>query len=86
VAGNSSQNENTFLQKNNIGLLYYDPLADGCISYDQTLFYSVSFDFVYFSCTYHTASQVEVLLRILLKDKYRKSSQNANTGNHTLIS
>ncbi len=28
VAGNSSQNENTFLQKNLIGLLYYDLLAD----------------------------------------------------------
>ncbi len=26
VAGNSSQNEDTFLQKNLIGLLYYDPL------------------------------------------------------------
>jgi hypothetical protein len=26
VAGNSSQNENTFLQKNLFGLLYYDPL------------------------------------------------------------
>jgi hypothetical protein len=26
VAGNSSQNENTFLQKNLVGLLYYDPL------------------------------------------------------------
>ena len=32
VAGNSSQNENTFLQKNLIGLLCYDPLADVCIS------------------------------------------------------
>ncbi len=32
VAGNSSQNENTFLQKNLIGLFYYDPLADVCIS------------------------------------------------------
>jgi hypothetical protein len=31
VAGNSSQNENTFLQKNLIGLLYYDPIADVCI-------------------------------------------------------
>jgi hypothetical protein len=40
VAGNSYQNENTFLQKKN---------------------------------------------RILLKDKYRKLSQNANTGDHTLI-
>jgi hypothetical protein len=32
VAGNSSQHENMFLQKNLIGLLYYDPLADVCIS------------------------------------------------------
>ncbi len=31
VAGNSFQNENTLLQKNLIGLLYYDPLADVCI-------------------------------------------------------
>jgi hypothetical protein len=32
VAVNSSQNKNTFLQKILIGLLYYDPLADVCIS------------------------------------------------------
>ena len=33
VAGNSSQNENMFLQKNLIGLLlYYDPIANVCIS------------------------------------------------------
>ncbi len=32
VAGSRSQNENTFLQKNLIGLLYYDPIADVCIS------------------------------------------------------
>ncbi len=31
VVGNSSQNENRFLQKNLIGLLYYDPIADVCI-------------------------------------------------------
>ncbi len=42
IAGNSSQNENIFLQKNLIGLLYYDPLADVCILYNLTLFYSVS--------------------------------------------
>jgi hypothetical protein len=29
MAGNSSQNENTFLQKNLIGLLLYDPLHGG---------------------------------------------------------
>ncbi len=40
-----------FYKKNLIGLLYYDPLVDVCISYDLTLFYSVSFYFVYFSCT-----------------------------------
>ena len=32
VAGNCSQNENMSLQKNLIGLLYYDPLADVCTS------------------------------------------------------
>jgi hypothetical protein len=42
VAGKSSQNETPFLEKNLIGLLYNDPLADVCISYDLALFYSVS--------------------------------------------
>ncbi len=51
VVWNSSQNENMFLQKKIIGLLYYNLLADVCILYDLTLFYSVSFYFVYFSCT-----------------------------------
>ncbi len=32
VVGNRSQNEKMFPQKNLIGLLYYDPLADVCIS------------------------------------------------------
>ncbi len=40
--GNSSQNENMFLQKKIIGLLYYDPLANVCILYDLTLFHSAS--------------------------------------------
>ncbi len=35
---------------------------------------------------YCTDPQVEVQIRILQKDKYRESNQNANTGNHTLIS
>ncbi len=30
MAGNSTQNENTSLQKNLIGLLFYDPLANVC--------------------------------------------------------
>jgi hypothetical protein len=50
VVGNSSQNENTFCQKNLIGLLYYDPIAYVCILYDPTLLYSVSFYSVSFSC------------------------------------
>ncbi len=41
VAENSSQNENTFLQKNLIGLLYNVPLANVCILYNLTLFYYV---------------------------------------------
>jgi hypothetical protein len=32
VAGNRSPNENTFLQKSLIGLLYYHVLANVCIS------------------------------------------------------
>jgi hypothetical protein len=32
VAGNRSQNENTFLYKILIGLLYYDLITDMCIS------------------------------------------------------
>jgi len=51
MAGNSSLNENTFLQKNLIGLLFYDLLVDVCFFKDLTLFYSVSLYFVYFSCT-----------------------------------
>ncbi len=58
VAGNSSPNYNTFLisyeqflQENLIGLLYCDPIANVCISYDPTLFYSVSFYSESFSCT-----------------------------------
>ncbi len=38
VAGNSSQNENTFLQKSLIGLLYYDLLADVCILYGLLIY------------------------------------------------
>ena len=51
MVGNSSQNEITFLQKNLIGLLYYDPLADVCILYDLTLFYSVSFIYFFQAAT-----------------------------------
>ncbi len=35
---------------------------------------------------YHTDPQVEVQIRTLLKNKYVKSCQNANTDNHTMIS
>jgi hypothetical protein len=35
---------------------------------------------------YHSDPQVEVQIRILLKDKYVKLCQNVNTSNHTLIS
>ncbi len=36
-----------FLQKNLIGLLHYDPLADVCILYNLTFFYSVSLIFFF---------------------------------------
>ncbi len=40
----------------------------------------------YIFLLYHADQQVEVQIRILIKDKYVKLSQNLNTGNHTLIS
>ncbi len=51
VVGISSQNENMFLQKNIIGLLYYDPLADVCILYNLTLFYCVSLIYFFGAAT-----------------------------------
>ncbi len=44
MAGNSSQNENMFLQKNLIRLLYYDSIADVCIyktKHSFTLYLSI---------------------------------------------
>jgi hypothetical protein len=85
VAGNRSQNENTFLQKNLIELLYYDLLADVCISLDLTLYYSVSFYLVSISCTmqiHKLMFKSEYYLRINIGNRVK----NANTGNHTLIS
>ncbi len=92
VAGNSSQNENTF----------WFPMSSFYKkkSYWVTLLWSNSqcmyflrpntlllciFLFCIF-LLYCTDPQVEVQIRILLKDKYVKLCQNANTSNHTLIS
>jgi hypothetical protein len=74
VAGNSFQNENTFLQKNLIGLLYYDPIADVCMYVRPNTLLLCIFLFWIF-LLYRTDSHVEVQIRILLKDKYRKSCQ-----------
>jgi hypothetical protein len=41
----------SFYKINLVGLLYYDPIANVCILSDPTLFYSVSFYSVSFSCT-----------------------------------
>jgi hypothetical protein len=79
------KNENTFLQKKHIGLLYYDPISNVCILYDQTLIQSVSFYFVSFSCTmqiHKLKFKSEYYLRINIENHVK----NANTSNHTLIS
>jgi hypothetical protein len=73
-----------FLPKKNIGLLYYDLLANVYFVGPNTLLLCI-FLFCIF-LLYRTDPQVEVQIRILLKDKYVKSCQNANTGNHTMIS
>jgi hypothetical protein len=56
-----------------------------CILYDLTLFYSVSFYFVYFSCTmqiHKLKFKSEYYLRIHIGNQVK----HANTGDHTLIS
>ncbi len=82
VAGNSSQNENTFWI-----LIGWDTLlwsASRCVYFirPNTLLLCI-FLFCIF-ILYRADPQVEVQIRILLKDKYVKLCQNANTGNHTL--
>jgi hypothetical protein len=51
VVGHSSQNENMFLRKTKIWLLYYDLLANVCILYDLILFHSVSFIYFFGAAT-----------------------------------
>jgi hypothetical protein len=80
MAGNSSQNDNTFLQKNLIGLLFYDLLADVCFLYNLTLFYSVSLYFVYFSCT----AQIHKLK--FISEYYYDKYEIMYTSNPALIS
>ncbi len=93
VAGNSSQNENTFWFPMSSFykkiLLGYGTLlwsTSQCVYFvrPNTLLLCI-FLFCIF-LLYRKDQQVEVQIRILLKDKYVKSCQNANTGNHTLIS
>ncbi len=84
VAGNNSQNENMFVQKNRIGLLNYDLIADMCI-YKSKHSFILYLSILNISLV-RTDSQVDIQIRILLKDKYRNCVKNANTGNHTLIS
>ncbi len=65
MAGNSSQNENTFLQKNLIGLFFYDLLADVCFFIrPNTLLLCISLFCILL--LYRTDPQVEVHIRILL--------------------
>ncbi len=77
VAGNCSLNENMLLQKNLIGLLFMicQPM---CVFIRPNTLLLCIFLFCIF-LLYRTDPQVEVQIRILLKDKYRKS------GNPTLI-
>jgi hypothetical protein len=59
----------TRFYKKIIGLLNYDPLSDVCILYNLTLFYSVFFYFVYFSCTvqiHKLKFKSEYYLRIII--------------------
>ncbi len=73
VVVNSSQNENTFLQKNLLGyfIMIRQPM---CVFIRPNTLLLCIFLFCIF-LLYHADLQVEVHIRILLKDKYRKSCQ-----------
>ncbi len=49
----SPQNENTFLQKNLIGLLYYDPMADVCIYKTKHYSFTLYLTILYISLVPH---------------------------------
>jgi hypothetical protein len=72
-----------FLKKILIGLLYYDLIANVYSTKPNTLLLCI-FLFCIF-LLYCADPQVEVQIRILLKDKYVTLSQNVKTRNHTLI-
>jgi hypothetical protein len=65
-------------------VLHYDPLADVYFLRTNTLLLCIFLFYIFL--LYRTDQQVKVQIRILLKDEYVKLCQNANTGNHTLIS
>ena len=65
--GNSSQNENMFLQKKLIGLLNYDPLAQ-CVYFIRPNTLLLCIFLFCILLLYRADSQVEVQIRILLQD------------------
>ncbi len=84
VAGNNSQNENTFLQKNLIGLFYCDPLLIGflyfretthqpnCVSYKIRTFYYC----IFLSCIV----QIYILTITIVSQKYQDLSVQVEIG------
>jgi hypothetical protein len=78
VAGNCSQIENTFLQKILLGCFLW--FASRCVFFirPNTLLLCISLFCIFL--LYHTDPQVEVQIRILLRDKYRKSCQKCEHG------
>ncbi len=79
MVGNSSQNENTFLQKKSywVNLLWS---ASRCVYFIRPKSVLLCIFLFCIFLLYRAVPQFEVQIGILLKDKYRKSSQNANTS------
>ncbi len=84
VVENSSQNEDTFLQKNLIGLLYYYPIAGVCIYMTKHSFTLYLSFFIFL--LYRIDSHIEVQIRIYLRINIENRVKNVNTDNCTMIS
>ncbi len=80
VAGNSFQNENRFLQKILLGYFLWS--ASRCPFFIRPNTFLLCIILLCIFLLYRTDPQVEVKIRILLKDKY----EIVYTGNPTLIS
>ncbi len=78
VVGYIPQNENTILQKNLIGLLFYDPIADVCIyktKHSFTLYLSILYIFLVEDPQFPGGRQTALKLPLALASTTKSSTR-----------